>query len=379
MTQAQCATAYRPVIAPMSDSLPDAADLPTDAAPAAKLDAAAPAELPFAHGGPPLRARLRATPEDFRVDERLGFGADGEGEHVLLTVRKRGANTDWVARELARFAGADVDAVGYAGLKDRHAVTTQAFTVPIGNRAEPDWSSFPHAEVQITALGRIRRKIKRGALEANQFTLVLRECSGDRDRVEAVLAAIAARGVPNYFGEQRFGLGGANVARAEAMFAGKRVDRNTRSMLLSAARSQMFNAVLAQRVAMLRWDAPMDGEVWCLSGSRSWFGPEALSDALLRRLHEGDIHPSGMLWGRGPLRSAGAVAALEQSVANAHATLTRGLESAGLDQDRRALRLMPQGLRWQWLDDASLELSFELPPGAYATVVVRELAQTDGG
>jgi len=359
----------------MSDSLPDSSDVQ----PAARADVSAATELPFAHGGPPLRARLRSTPEDFQVDERLGFGADGEGEHVLLTVRKRGANTDWVARELARFAGADVEAVGYAGLKDRHAVTTQSFTVPIGNRPEPDWSAFPHAEVQITAAGRIRRKIKRGALEANRFTLVLRECSGEREQVEAVLAAIAARGVPNYFGEQRFGLGGANVARAEAMFAGKRVDRSTRSMLLSAARSQMFNAVLAERVAMQCWDAPMDGEVWCLSGSRSWFGPEPLTDELLRRLHEGDIHPSGMLWGRGPLRSGGAVAVLEQSVANAHTTLTRGLESAGLDQDRRALRLMPQALRWQWPDATSLELCFELPPGAYATVVVRELAQTDGG
>ncbi|MDN5925146.1 MAG: tRNA pseudouridine(13) synthase TruD, partial [Xanthomonadales bacterium] len=232
-------------------------------------------ELPYAHGGAALSARLRTTPEDFRVDEILGYVASGEGEHVLLQVQKRGANTDWVARELARFAGVAPLAVGYAGQKDRHALTTQAFSVQLAGKPEPDWSQFPHAEVSVLSSTRHLRKIKRGALAGNRFELVLREVSGDHALAEQRLAAIAARGVPNYFGEQRFGRGGANVERALAMFAGKRVDRATRSMLVSAARSQIFNDVLAARVVDGSWDQALDGEIWSLAGSRSWFGPEA--------------------------------------------------------------------------------------------------------
>jgi tRNA pseudouridine13 synthase len=331
-------------------------------------------ELPFAHGGPALAATLRATPGDFVVEEILGYGADGDGEHALLTVEKRGANTDWVARELARFAGVPPLAVGYAGLKDRHALTRQAFSVQLAGTPEPDWAAFPHEEVRVLASARHRRKLKRGALAGNRFVLVLRDVRGDRDRADAVLAALATRGVPNYFGEQRFGHGGGNVDRARAMFAGRRVDRATRSMLVSAARSQLFNAVLAERVQRDCWDTPLDGEIWCLSGSRSWFGPEAWTPALAQRLGSGDIHPSGPLWGRGAPPATGAAAALENAVAAAEPALVAGLVAAGLEQERRPLRLQPAGMAWRWLDSTALQLEFALPPGAYATVVVRELA-----
>lgn len=333
-------------------------------------------ELPFAFGAPPLRARLRTAPEDFVVEEVLGYEPDGAGEHAFLVVEKRGANTDWVARELARFAGTSPVNVGYAGLKDRHAVTRQAFTVQLPGKADPDWSAFPHAEVSIRSLGRHSRKLKRGALRGNRFLLVLREIEGDRGEAEARLAAIAARGVPNYFGEQRFGLGGGNVAQARAMFAGRRVDRDKRSILLSAARSHIFNGVLAERVAGGTWDAPMDGEIWALEGSRSWFGPEAFNDTLAERLARFDIHPSGPLWGRGDTPAAGAVAELERAVAARDEDLAAGLADARMDQERRALRLQPRDLAWRWLDDGALEVSFGLPAGAYATTVIRELALT---
>ncbi len=333
-------------------------------------------ELPFAFGAPPLRARLRTAPEDFVVEEVLGYEPDGAGEHAFLVVEKRGANTDWVARELARFAGTSPVNVGYAGLKDRHAVTRQAFTVQLPGKADPDWSAFPHAEVSIRSLGRHSRKLKRGALRGNRFLLVLREIEGDRGEVEGRLAAIAARGVPNYFGEQRFGLGGGNVAQARAMFGGRRVDRDKRSILLSAARSHIFNGVLAERVAGGTWDAPMDGEIWALEGSRSWFGPEAFNDTLAERLARFDIHPSGPLWGRGDTPAAGAVAELERAVAARDEDLAAGLADARMDQERRALRLQPRDLAWRWLDDGALEVSFGLPAGAYATTVIRELAAT---
>ena len=330
-------------------------------------------ELPRAYGSPPLAAELRRTPEDFRVDEILGYDADGEGEHALLWVEKRGANTDWVARELARFAGVPPLNVGYAGLKDRHAVTRQAFTVQLAGKPDPDWSAFPHEEVKVLASTRHKRKLKRGALRGNRFVLVLRDVVGDRERAEAVLQAIVSRGVPNYFGEQRFGREGGNVDQARAMFAGRRVDREKRSILLSAARSHIFNSVLAARVERDAWDKPLDGEIWSLAGSRSWFGPEAFDDTLASRLAQGDIHPSGPLWGQGEPPTMATAGELEREVGAAFKDLGDGLAAARMDQERRPLRLLPKELRWRWLDQETLELSFELPAGAYATVVAREL------
>ena len=331
-------------------------------------------ELPYAYGAPPLTAQLRASPEDFQVEEKLGYDADGAGEHALLWVEKRGANTDWVARELAKFAGVAQMAVGYAGLKDRHAVTRQTFSVQLPGKLDPDWSNFPHAEVKVLAATRHSRKLKRGALRGNRFVLVLRQVQGDRTAAEQVLRRIAARGVPNYFGEQRFGREGGNLAQARAMFAGRRVERDQRSFLLSAARSQIFNDVLAARVERDAWDTPLDGEIWALAGSRSWFGPEPFSDMLAERLARADIHPSGPLWGQGEPPAQSVAGALEREVAAVARDLAEGLAAARMDQERRPLRLIPQELTWRWLADAALELSFELPAGAYATVVVRELA-----
>jgi len=331
-------------------------------------------ELPYASGTPPLVARLRSTPEDFRVDEILGYDAEGSGEHALLWVEKRGANTDWVARELAKFAGVSPVAVGYAGLKDRHAVTRQMFSVQLAGKPDPDWSTFPHEEVKVLAATRHSRKLKRGALRGNRFVLVLREVQGDHAAAEQVLAAIASRGVPNYFGEQRFGREGRNVEQARAMFGGRRVDRDRRSMLLSAARSHIFNQVLAARVERGAWDCPLDGEIWSLAGSRSWFGPEPFDEVLAERLARGDIHPSGPLWGQGEPPSQGEAGELERTIGAANEDLIAGLAAARMDQERRPLRLIPKDLAWRWLDDSSLELAFELPAGAYATVVVRELA-----
>ncbi|MHA6203882.1 tRNA pseudouridine(13) synthase TruD [Dyella soli] len=333
-------------------------------------------ELPYAYGHPPLTAVLRSTPEDFQVEEILGYDADGEGEHALLWVEKRGSNTDWVAKELARFAEVPPLNVGYAGLKDRHAVTRQTFSVQLAGKPDPDWSAFPHAEVKVLAATRHKRKLKRGALRGNRFVLVLRQVQGDRAVTEQVLQQIARRGVPNYFGEQRFGREGGNVAQARAMFAGRRVDRDKRHFLLSAARSHIFNAVLAARVEQSTWDSPMEGEIWALAGSRSWFGPEPFDAVLSERLARGDIHPSGPLWGRGETPAKADAAALENAMAVANADLSEGLVAAKMDQERRALRMIPQNLAWRWLDDEALELSFELPAGAYATTVVRELALT---
>ena len=331
-------------------------------------------ELPYAFGHPPLLARMRVSPEDFQVEEVLGYDADGAGEHALLWVEKRAANTDWVARELAKFAGVAQVAVGYAGMKDRHAVTRQAFSVQLAGKPDPDWSTFPHAEVKVLAATRHSRKLKRGALRGNRFVLVLREVQGEHSLAEQVLAQIGTRGVPNYFGEQRFGREGGNVAQARAMFGGRRVERDKRSMLLSAARSQIFNNVLAARVERSAWDTPLSGEIWSLAGSRSWFGPEPFTSTLAERLARADIHPSGPLWGQDEPPTRDEAGSLEREIAAQDADLVAGLTAARMDQERRPLRLLPKDLRWRWIADDTLEVSFELPAGAYATVVMRELA-----
>lgn len=331
--------------------------------------------LARAHGAPALTARMRTAPEDFVVEEIDAFEASGAGEHLLLTVEKRGMNTAFAAKRIAQWAGVAESAIGYAGLKDRHAVTRQRFSVWIPKKVSPDVATLDSDELRVLAHAWHSRKLPRGALAGNRFVLTLREVEGDVDGIEARLAGIAARGVPNYFGEQRFGRGGRNLDKALAMFSGRRVPREERTHLLSAARSELFNRVLAARARAGCWDAPLEGEVWSLDGSRSVFGPEPWSDALAARLAAFDIHPSGPLWGRGELRSDAAAKALElETLADASSlALREGLERAGLEQERRALRLRPTDSRWAWPEPRVLRLQFGLPPGCYATTVLAEL------
>jgi len=333
--------------------------------------------LPFAYGGPPLRGVMRATPEDFFVDEELGFEPEGAGEHAFVRVEKRGANTEWVARQLARLAGVGPNAVSYAGMKDRHAVTRQTFSIHLPGRPDPDWTSLQHPEFRVLDCRRHSRKLKRGAHKANAFRIVLRDVSGDRAAADACLQRIAASGVPNYFGEQRFGRGGDNLERARAMFAGRRVQRHEQGLLLSAARSYLFNRVLAQRVDAGNWNQALDGEVWMLAGSHSIFGPEPPTPELVARHASGDIDPTGPLWGAGELRSMGEVAKIEQDNAERDNDLIQGLVRCGLRQERRALVLRPLDLAATWLADSALDLRFKLNKGLYATVLIREICDVN--
>ncbi|MBB4131978.1 tRNA pseudouridine(13) synthase TruD [Xanthomonas sp. 3075] len=348
--------------------------------------------LPRAHGAAVLSAAMRSTPEDFQVDELPAFEPSGEGEHLLLTIRKRGQNTAYIAKKLAQWAGIAEMGVSYAGLKDRHAVTTQRFSVHLPKRIAPEIATLDDDDMQVIDSTWHNRKLQRGALSGNRFELTLRQVQGAHEAIEQRLQAIAARGIPNWFGEQRFGRDGGNVAAALAMFgymqvadgtlvaapASKRRLRNDqRSMLLSAARSALFNRVLTARVEQGSWDTALEGEAWMLDGSRSVFGPEPFSDVLAERLARFDIHPSGPLWGVGDLRPTDQAAALEQGALSdpQSSALREGLEAAGLKQERRALRLRPQQLQYRWLDTHSLQIEFALPPGCYATAVLWELGE----
>lgn len=336
-------------------------------------------DLPRAHGGAVLLGALRVSPEDFVVEEQLGYAPSGDGEHVWLTVRKRDRNTHEVARTLARLAGVPQVAVGYAGLKDRRAVTTQSFTVQLPGRDAPDWSQIADESLQILDERRHARKIKRGSLRGNRFTITVRGIAGDRGQAEQTLHRIIEHGVPNYFGAQRFGNAGGNLRQADDLFAGRgrRPKRELRGLLLSAARGFLFNHVLAERVADGSWASALPGDVLMLAGSHRQFMYAPDDAGINERLATMDVHPTGPLCGRNSraLQPQHEAARFEEHVLDDWRVWIDGLQRFGLDADRRALRLAVDGLTWQWLDDDGLELCFGLQSGAYATTVLREVLE----
>ncbi len=333
--------------------------------------------LPFAHGQPTLSGQLRAIPEDFQVREMINFPLDGAGEHAWLWVRKCGANTDWVAKRLAERAGVAAGGVSYAGLKDRHAVTEQWFSVHLPGKADPDWTAI-HPDFAVLEAVRHSRKLRRGALSGNHFRITIRDLDGDPAELATQWQTIAAIGIPNYFGEQRFGREAGNLQRAEAMLSGaERVrDRHLRGLYLSAARSALFNAVLARRVAEGRWNQLMPGEVLMLAGSHSIFSAAEGDETLRQRVAGLDLHPTGPLWGAGELLSRGAARELEETVAAEWPIFRDELPKAGLKQERRALRLVVQDAVLTFPEPGIAVVEFQLAAGAYATTVMRELVKS---
>lgn len=330
---------------------------------------------PRAWGEPCGTAQLKASVEDFQVDELLGIELAGAGEHLWLHVEKRGLNTEEAALRLARAAGVPLRNVGYAGLKDRQALTRQWFSIHLPGR-EADASAAQSEQLQILQARRHSRKLQRGAHQANGFRIRLTRLNTDKQALEQRLQCIREQGVPNYFGAQRFGKAGSNVQQALHYAALQELPqrRNLRSRLLSAARSLVFNRILAARVADGSWNRALPGDVLVFTGSRSHFlaGENDLQDPRLARL---DLHPGGALVGAGDLASAGGVLLLEQRVCQSLDSLCDWLAQAGLKQERRMLRLPVSGLQWCYPDENTLELRFDLPVGCYATAVVRELVE----
>jgi tRNA pseudouridine13 synthase len=331
---------------------------------------------PRAHGGPLARATFKQSAGDFCVRERLGFAPDGGAAHVLLEVRKSGCNTLAVAGELARLAGCAARDVGFAGLKDRVAIATQWFSVPV-RAAAADWQGRSGNGFEVIRAAAHSRKLRRGALAGNEFALVLREFDAAGAALETRLAAIAARGVPNYFGAQRFGRDGGNLESIARWCTTGRLPagREPRAFVYSAARALVFNAVLGARVSDRSWDALLPGELVNLDGRNSYFAAATLDVTLAERLARHDIHPTGPLPGRGTA-PAGIAGEREQAVLVGYPDLLARLEAAGLEAARRPLRVRPQALTATY-DCAVLTLAFALPAGAYATAVVREIAATD--
>ena len=337
--------------------------------------------LPYTCGtAPPVQGRLRTLPEDFQVDERLGFQPTGCGEHLLVQVRKRNANTEWVARQLAHCAGVAQQAVSYAGLKDRRALTTQWFSIHTPNPTLA-LTVEPNASFSIQQQVRHNRKLRRGALKENLFQITIRDVHGPIQAFIQRLQHIQHYGVPNYFGPQRFGH--ANIEHAQALFAGaqRRFSRHQKSVYLSAARALIFNQLLARRVRMQNWNQALIGDAMILDGSRSFFvidddiNIEDLA-SIRARADSGDLHPSGPLWGCGPLPTRAAVQNLECVVGAEFKLLCDGLARHKLHQQRRSLRLWPRQMDFRVSEPGYITLRFSLPPGGYATSVLRELLTT---
>lgn len=330
---------------------------------------------PRAWGPPPARGRIRDRPEDFVVEELLGFVPDGAGSHLLLTVEKRRANTGWVAATLARVGGIAAREVGFSGHKDRDAIARQHFSLPAAARAPAGgWAGFAGEGFRVLAASAHSRKLKIGTHRANRFRLVIRDVDADTAAVERRLEDIAGGGVPNWFGPQRFGREGSNLKAALAWAAGGPPprQRHARSFALSAARSQLFNAVLARRVGDGIWNRLLPGDVAMLDGRRSFFRVDDVDATLAARCAALDVHPSGPLHGRGESPAGGKAAAIEQATLAAKASLATLVETEGLAQERRSLRVAVRSLAWQ-LRPGEIELGFDLPRGAFATAVLHEL------
>lgn len=334
---------------------------------------------------------IKQFPHDFIVNEIMSIDFSQQGEHLWLHIEKTHLNTTFVAKLLANWANIPLKDVGYSGLKDRHAITTQWFSLRLPNKQMPilNFNTFIQQQTLLQENEQLsilkshwhHKKLNRGAHKANQFTIIVRNITDNPQIIEQKLINIQQCGVPNFFGEQRFGNDNSNLQKAKEWFTtgiinGKRphpkFDREKISLYLSTARSEIFNAILAKRIALDNWQTPLSGEVFNLNGSQSVFLAD-VDDAIYKRLSSYDIHLTGAMWGIGDPISHNDVLAIELDVVKNNpdlALLANGLAKQGLKQQRRPLRFIPQQLSWCWLDNHTIKLDFILPSGCFATTVI---------
>ncbi|SFU26921.1 tRNA pseudouridine(13) synthase TruD [Xenorhabdus koppenhoeferi] len=336
-------------------------------------------ELHWLYGQPQATGVVKASPEDFIVREDLGFSPDGEGEHLMVHIRKTGCNTQFVADHLARFAKIPARSVSYAGLKDRNAVTEQWFCLHLPGKQDPDLTAFQLEGCEVLATSRQKRKLRIGALKGNDFTLVLRAIS-DRQSVEKRLQQISQGGVPNYFGEQRFGRDGQNLVQAQRWAANEIQvkERNWRSFYLSACRSAMFNAIASTRIELDEHRQVKNGDALQLTGRGSWFvADEPESAVLQQRVMDGELQITAPLPGDKELGTQDQGLGFEQQCLLGYESFWALVKRERVESTRRAILVKPQNLKWEWLDEHTVTLHFSLPSGSFATSVVRELINQD--
>jgi tRNA pseudouridine13 synthase len=330
---------------------------------------------PRAFGNPLCSATFRQSAVDFIVDESLIFEPDGAGEHVYLHVRKTNTNTQWLAQELASYANIKRRDISYAGLKDRHAVTSQWFSLLLHKDNEPDWNEFRQEGVEILEVTRHRTKLRPGMAKRNHFVITLYDIHCSEQALQQRLELVEQQGVPNYYGEQRFGRDASNLEQVKLLFEGKiKVkSRNKKGLYLSSARSYLFNKVLAERVRLGNWATPIAGDCMMLDGTNSFFSIDEPDDEIKSRVKEFDIHPTGPLWGNGELPTRHAAHQLESEILHDEQLFQTGLCAANMKMDRRSLRMKPKSLAYERLSPTTIRLSFDLTAGQYATTLLHEL------
>ena len=332
---------------------------------------------------PLFAATIRSCPSDFEVTEELGYAFDGEGEHDYLYIEKIGTNTEWLSRQLAKFAGVPARDVGYAGLKDRNAVTRQWFSVPRWN--SPDWDDVSVEGASVLDVQRHSKKLRRGAHKANHFKIVLRPnktgsepfllvSEKGSDPFSERLRLIGEQGVPNYYGEQRFGREGGNIRLADDWAAGKRLPRHKRSIAISSARSFLFNEYLHERVLDGTWNRILPGDIANLDGTGSVFGVDEVDDDIKRRCDEMDLHPAAELAGEGSQPRQAGSRSRQAGPRSGRDSWQRAFDKGRVKPGSRSLRLNVRDLQAE-VGPEQVELVFTLGRGAFATVVLRELVR----
>ncbi len=357
-------------------------------------------KLAYAYGTPIFRGLLKTKPEDFVVEEVISYELSGEGEHLWCWVEKCGQNTDWVAGALAKWAQTSKRNIGYAGKKDRNAVTRQWFSVNLPGKPDPKAEELSVPGVKILKMKRHSRKLQRGGLTGNRFQILIRNLTDLSGRsldfnqaqilFEKRIDLIISNGLPNYFGSQRFGKHGNNLVegdklmeqvlanKADSQKTRRRRPDNKQGMYLSALRSWMFNEILSKRIDSGDWSRAILGDVLLINGANKWFVVEEDEDieGLHTRVRTGELQPSGALLGDGELASRHGARQIESQIKSNHSRWISGLERLRVKQDRRALRVIPTELSWGLRKDDSellLDLSFFLPSGSFATMLLREL------
>ncbi|OOF85563.1 tRNA pseudouridine(13) synthase TruD [Rodentibacter ratti] len=320
---------------------------------------------------PKSTALLKQQCADFVVKEDLGYEMSGEGEFVAVKVRKTGCNTLFVGEKLAKFAGVSERNMGYAGLKDRQAVTEQWFCLQMPGQDTPDFSRFELEGVEILEVTRHHRKIRTGSLQGNHFEILLRDTQ-ETDELKARLNLVKNVGFPNYFTEQRFGRDGHNLTQALRWAKGeiKVKDRKKRSFYLSATRSEIFNLVVAARIEQDLAQQVLPNDIVQLNGSHSWFKADETEDlaALQVRLNQQDILLTAPLIGE----ENPAASDIENAIVEQHNAFSPLMKQEKMKAARRPLLMHAQDFQWKFVE-AGLKLSFYLPAGSYATALIREL------
>lgn len=333
-------------------------------------------DLAYLQKTPPKQtALLKAECADFVVKEQLGYDMSGDGEFVALKVRKTDCNTLFVGEQLAKFAGISARNMSYAGLKDRKAVTEQWFSLQMPGQPTPDFSQFSLEGVEILDVTRHQRKIRIGSLQGNHFEILLRNVE-ETDELKVRLDFLAKNGFPNYFTEQRFGRDGNNLTQALRWANGeiKVKDRNKRSFYLSAARSEIFNLIVAKRIELGLAQQVLNGDILQLNGSHSWFVVDESEDLaqLQQRLAQQDVLLTAPLIGEEEKSAVD----FEHEIFAQHQALFDLMRQERMKAARRAILMQPQHFQWQF-EPNGLRLQFALPAGSYATALIRELVNIE--